>query len=296
MSARTIASRAGTRAAVVVAAVVVGAMLLAGTDAVGLLAQSAPDDQLIDRLVELEQQLPPLPPDQVTISDEQTWGEFPGNYRGAATALSNLSEDARALFVEASEGEGAVATAVADAAQALLVLEEGYDYLARWEDADLAFPLGATDDTGTATGADTLYGLAETGLRILLDATERRLPAFEVLADAEAADTQEQQFLADRVAALQEFSTGTEVRLRRGLSLPTTQVLVPTERFETTAPGVEARARSMQAVCVDRDLYETGDVGEARPLTDALAELADTPPAPDCAEFDNGNEARLIAP
>jgi hypothetical protein len=40
------------------------------------------------------------------------------------------------------------------------------------------------------------------------------------------------------------------------LSEQSASVLVPTERFETDAPGVRSRATSVSMVCVDREALE----------------------------------------
>ena len=65
------------------------------------------------------------------------------------------------------------------------------------------------------------------------------------------------------------------------LSRPTASVLVTTDRFETDAPGVRARANSMTVVCVDREaLEELGGVA----TEEVLAQLEDVDRI-DCADL-----------
>lgn len=285
---RSIAERVGMVAG---AAVVV--MALGGAGAVGLTALQggASDEELIDRLVAIEEQLPTLPPTEVIIDPEQTWAEFSGDFTGAQVALDTVADEARDLYISAEESGGVVAEAVADAARALLVMREGYTQLAAWETNDLAFPLDSADDGGVSTGADELYGAAEVGLALVLDARERSLPAYALLRDAEAADDAERRFLEDRYQAALDFDRTTKPDIHRALSYDTTQVMVTVSRFVTTAPGVEPRAKVMRVVCIDREAYSTAEVvpGDQAGLAALL-----TDPADDCPAIDNGNEVRLI--
>lgn len=288
---RTIARRVGSIAAVVAAAVALGAVGAVGLTAV--LQEGASDEELIDRLVALEQQLPALPPVEVLIDPEQTWAELSGDFTGARVALDTLADEARDLFVTAEESGGPVAEAVADAARSMLVLRAGYAHLAEWETHDLAFPLDATDDDDVASGADELYGEAEVGLSLVLDARERSLPAYALLRDSEAADADERAVLDARYQAEVAFDRTTKPDVHRALSYDTTQVLVTVSRFVTTAPGSEPRAKVMRVVCIDRDAYSTAEV----PAGDeaALAAIV-SDPADDCPAVENGNEFRLITP
>lgn len=288
---RTIARRMG-----MIAAVVAGVVALGAVGAVGLTAflqEGASDEELIDRLVALEQQLPVLPPVEVLIDPEETWAELSGDFTGARVALDTVADEARSLFVTAEESGGPVAEAVADAARAMLVLRAGYTHLAEWETHDLAFPLDATDDDDVAAGADELYGEAEVGLSLVLDARERSLTAYALLRDSEAADGDERAVLEARHRAEVEFDRSTKPDVHRALSYDTTQVLVTVSRFVTSAPGTESRAKVMRVVCIDRDAYTTAEVPAADEA--ALASLV-TEAADDCPAVDNGNEVRLIEP
>jgi hypothetical protein len=268
---------------------------LGAAGAVGLTAlQEAPgDEELIDRLVALESDVPPLPPSDVVIDPEQTWAEFEGDFTGANVALDTIADEARALYIDAEEGSTPVAAAVADVARSLLVMRQGYASLAEWETHDLAFPLDAADDAGVSAGADELYGEAEVGLTLLLEARARALPAYAVLRDAEAADDSERTLLEQRYRDAVAFDATLRPRLHLALSLEPTQVMVTASRFVTSAPGIEPRARVMQVICIDREAYLAAEEpAEVDALVAALDAAGDT--AEDCPALDNGNEVRLV--
>lgn len=281
-----------------VAAGLVGVAAAQGTEGLALAADaedvtvapaSVPAAELIDRLVDIERELAALPPDDVILTQDATWGDFPGDFSGARVQLDSLASDALDLFVAADDSDGAVADAVAEVSRSLLLLREGYGLLGDWETADLEFPLAATSDTGVAIGADERYGKAEAGLRLVLEARDRSTPAYDVLRNAAAADPSERDWFELRHQAALAFETALEARLRRALSLPTTQELLVVDRFVTPAPGVEPRAESFAMTCVDRDLVEV-DVVE-----DPAEDDAPTPDAAasDCVELDSGAQVQL---
>lgn len=273
---------------VAVAAVAFGGQVAAAA----LQGEGDGPEALIDRLVEIERELPDLPPDDVILIEDETWADFPGDFTGARFALDDLADRTRELFIAAEEADGPEADAVADAARAILLQREGYARLSVWEDHDLAFPLDVRDDRDVATGADELYGHAETGLRLLLDANARWSTAHEVLRDSELADAEEQQLFELAYDRARDFDRRTRPLIHRALSLQTTQVLRPVDRFETTAPGTEARARTMRIVCIDREAYLNGGALDLE-LPETLAALSQEP-AIDCPDLDNGNEVRPV--
>lgn len=205
----------------------------------------------VERLVALEQEVPPLPPETVTVDDDASWGRLQGDFAGAKVLLDTVADRARDLFVEASDADGPVAAAVADGARGILELGEAYDLLATWEAYDLPFPLEGSDAEGVATGADEAYGLAEAGLRLLLEAHARRLEAFAALHRA-APSGPTATVVAARHDAEVAFDSDVRPALHRALSLDTTAVAHVLDRFTTTAPGVEARARTTHVACVPR--------------------------------------------
>ena len=283
------------------------ALLAVGALVVGVLATqfaatalqgedgAAPIPELVDRLVELEQQLPSLPPEDVIISEEETWAEFTGDFTGAKVTIDALADEARDLFIAANEAKpNPTATAVASGARSILLFQEAYGLLAEYESYDLAFPVDATDDEGVATGADEPYGLAEAGLRLVLDAHSRRLAAYELLRDSEAVDENERDFFDTLYRAEVGFDTDMRPLIHRALSLDTTEVMRGIERFETSAPGSEARARTFTVVCIPREAYTSGDLPGVS-LPEELLALTGTPAA-DCPDLQNGNEVRLVEP
>ncbi|MDX1657305.1 MAG: hypothetical protein R3343_00650 [Nitriliruptorales bacterium] len=288
-------TRRGRRTALLVASALVVGLMVTQLTAIAL-QEGAPPDELVDRLVELEQQLPALPPDEVLIAEDETWAEFTGDFTGAKVSIDALAEEARDLFITANEsGPNPVADAVASAARSILILQEGYGLLAEWESYDLAFPVDDADDDGVATGADEPYGLAEAGLRLVLDAHSRRLAAYGILRDADGIEDTERDFFEGLYQDEVTFDTDQRPLIHRGLSLDTTAVLRAVERFGTSAPGSEARARVATYVCVPREAYTTGDLPLAS-LPEELVALGVTAAAADCPDLKNGNEVRLVEP
>lgn len=269
---------------------VAAATLVLGGPAIGVVLQDGTsDEQLIDRLVAIEQQLPSLPPETVDVVPDETWATFTGDFTGARVALDTVADDARDLFITAEESGGPVASAVAEVARGILVLRHGYQYLAEWETHDLTFPLDATDEDDVATGADELYGAAQTGFALVMDGRGRTLPGYAILRDAEAADADEKALFDTRYQLELDFEASTKAALARAASFPSTQVMAPVERFVSTAPGTEARARAVTVVCIDREAYEAAGVVDA----EAVAALV-TVPADDCPDIDNDNDVTLV--
>lgn len=238
-----------SRVVVLVAACLAGALAVVGTGVAGLAAQDDPQD-LVARLAEIDQGLPELPPPDVVLSDDVAWGSFPGSYGGAGVALESVADPLQRLFEDASAAETPVADAVADATRGLLSLGQSYGLLARWEEADLEFPVAGTDDQQTATGADARYGTAEVGFRLLLEANQRWLAATRALLASEGLTDPQRETLSQRLVRLEEFDRDVRPDLRRALSLDVAHEVLPVERFGSPAPGVEARARSLTLSCV----------------------------------------------
>lgn len=275
---------------VAVGLVAAAVLTVTGVAVAGVLQDESTDDAgLIDRLVALEEQLPILPPDTVDVDPEQTWATFTGDFTGARVALDAVADEARALFVDAEQADGPVATAVAEVARSVLVLRSGYEYLADWETNDLTFPLDTADDDAVATGADELYGAAQTGFSLVLDARARALGAYAVLRDAQAADPEDRQVLERRYEESLAFDTGMKPDIHEALSFETTQVMRTVSRFVSTAPGDTARARMMTVVCIDREAYTTAELVDA-----GSAAALVTTPADDCPDLENGNEVVLV--
>jgi hypothetical protein len=249
-------------------ATVGGSVALAQQEPAAEEAAPTGDEALRTRLDALEADLPADPaPTAVTVEQDgeegdPTGGTFEGDVTGAAATIDTLEADLLALYVDADDADSPVADAVAQVARGWLDLGEGYDQLAVWEGHDLAFPIDAEDDEGTATDADALRGRVETGLRLVLGARQRHQAGYGTLRDLAVAEPTVQTRLDARADQADAFDVELRPLVHRMLSLQTTEVVAPVERFETDAPGVDARARSMTITCVDRRGYEALTEGE----------------------------------
>ena len=259
------------------------------------------DDALLERLDDLEISLPAIAPSDVQLDPEETWGTLEGDFGGAAATIDTLDDDLRSLFRDSDDAEGVVAEAVSNVTRGWLDLGEAYDALAEWEANDLAFPLDTEDDEGVATGADEARGDAERGLRHVLAAQERHLAGYVALREEGAAPEADAQARLDsRAAEAEEFDEQIRPLIHELLSLSTTMVLMPAERFETDAPGVEARARSFTITCIDREAYmemqqgaSAGDVPSAEEIAE---ELGLTQERIDCPDLPEGAGGGPMAP
>jgi hypothetical protein len=264
-------------------------------------AGGASDADLLERLDEVEPSLPGLLPTDVGIEADETWGTLDGDFGGAAATIGTVEGELRSLFRDADDAEGTVAEAVSNVARGWLDLGEAYDALGEWEAHDLAFPLDTEDDEGVATGADEIRGDAERGLRHVLRGHERLLVGYVALREEGAAeDPQAQARLDARAAEAEDFDEELRPLVHRMLSLSTTMVLLPTDRFETDAPGVEARARSFTVTCIDREAYlelqAGGDAGDF-PSAEELSELTGIDAERiDCPDLPEGVEDGALAP
>ena len=273
-------------AGVVAAATVGGSVAVAQQEPTADQAVATDDEALLTRLDALEADLPVDPAPTAVAVDQDgeegdlTGGTIEGDVTGAAATIDTLEADLLALYVDADSAEGAVADAVAQVARGWLDLGEGYDQLAVWEGHDLAFPIDAEDDEGTATDADDLRGRVETGLRLVLGARQRHQAGYATLRDLAVAEPTVQTRFDARADQADAFDVEIRPLVHRMLSLRTTEVIAPVERFETDAPGVDARARSMTITCVDRRGYETLTEGDLLPETTAPPVAPDVLDAP----------------
>jgi hypothetical protein len=247
------------------------------------------DASLLERLDALEAQLPATPATtDVELDAETTWGTLEGDAGSVRAVLDTLEPELRRLFVDADDADGPVADAVGTVARGWLDLWQGTGALATWESNDLAFPLDTTDDDEVATGADELRGQAEKGLELVLQGRARHLTGYVALRELGEADPAAQARLDSRAAEAETFDAEVRPLVVRLLSQRTTEVLVPTERFTSNAPGVEARARSLQVTCIDREaLAEQGIVLDEETLAEleaATPERSDCPDLPEAAD------------
>jgi len=243
-----------------IAAVAIAAAVALGAG--GAIAQDgSPEgsdpDALLSRLAALEIDLPEdIAPTGVTLDPETSFGVFAGDATSQRANLDPLEPELRQLFVDADDGDGEAAEAVALIAQGWLNVWSGSAAMAAAESHDLAFPVDATDDLGVAAGADALRGSTEAGLELVLEGRARHLEGYDALRELNVADPPAQALFDERAQQASDFDDAIRPDLARALSQASPSILVPAERFVTDAPGVRSRATSMSLACVDRDLYE----------------------------------------
>lgn len=243
------------------------------------------DTALLERLDALEVQLPvDLPPSVVEVDEDASWGAFEGDFGSTRAILDTLEPDLRRLFVEADDADTPVADAVAEVSRGWLELREAVRHLAAYEAHDLEYPVDASDDDAVALDADELRGDAQVGLRLLLSARARHLDGYRALQELGAAEPEAQARLDARALDAETFDAEVRPPVLQLFGVPGTQLTVPHERFSSTAPGSEARARSMTVTCVDRDTWN-----------DFLAGI-DPSSIQDGSAFDEVLEELLVAP
>lgn len=247
--------------------------------------QGTSDEALVDRLVDLERELPELPPTAAVVSEDETYGELEGDFLGARTELELVSDEARQLFVAADDADGEVAEAVAVVARSYLRLEQAYDHLSRAEEFDLDRSLDSTDDDDVATGADPAAGHVETGLELVDLARIDALAGYGVLRDSAAADDSEKDLFDGAYVATQQYLTTIRPETHTLVSASSTAVLVAVERFEADTPD-EARARAVTYVCVPRSDYPDDSPTPMAALAELLAgDAVELLPTADCPDL-----------
>lgn len=280
------AARGVTLALAALGVVALSVMGVAGAQPGG---EQVDDAALIERLAELDPSLPqPAPPTAVDADAERLRDAIDGDVTGAHRDLEEVAGELASLHADADDADGAVAEAVARIARGWSELERAYAALADWSSHDLALPDDARDDDEVATGADEIRGTAERGLRLVLMGQERLLSGYQALDGLEPIE-EPGPWLAERLQDAEAFDEDARPGVQRVLSLPAPTVLVHTDRFETSAPGVDARARAYRVWCVDRQRYAEaqGELERAdRPGAEALVpgegeSRADCPDLPD---------------
>ena len=235
---------------------------------------------LLGALGELEDRLPDAPPPTgVEIDPTASWGRLDGDIGTTRARLDTLEPELRRLFVAADEADGPDADAVALVARGWLDVWSGLEPLADWEVHDLEFPSNTSDSDGVSTGGDELRGAAERGLEQVLRGRQRLFEGYTALRALGRADPAAQTRFDVRAVEAETFDAEVRPLVLKLLSQASPTVLVTTERFVTTAPGAQARARSNTVMCVDRDVL---DAMEGPVTAEALAEIADASARVDC--------------
>lgn len=213
------------------------------------------DAELVDRLLEIEQELPGLVPDSVEVAEEEADATLDGSFGQARIALDALEADLRQLFVDADDAGTAVGDAVSDVTRGLLLEREAIIALEQADDYDVERPVDssdATDATNIAIDADDAMGLTLIGVDLLLDARMRELAGYEVLATL-GDDTDPTGTFEGRTDDLREYAESIDPLLRAAVGIETDQLLVAVGRFD--APVGQARATASEYVCVERETY-----------------------------------------
>ena len=255
------------------AATVIG--VAAAQDGDGQLEATGADADLVDRLLEIEPDLPGLVPDQVEVDDEVADATLDGAFGQARIALDAVEADLRQLFVDADDAGTAVGDAVSDVTRGLLLEREAIIALEQADDLDVERPVDSSDETNendVAIDADDPAGLTLIGVDLLLDARMRELAGYELLATL-GDDVDPTGTFADRADDLREYADTTDPLLRAAVGLETDQLLVAVGRFD--APVGEARATATEYVCVERETYLAAIAAGESVATATLAAATD---------------------
>ncbi|MGH3441949.1 MAG: hypothetical protein ACRDUY_07875 [Nitriliruptorales bacterium] len=246
-----------------VAALVVALLVVAGLGGTVRAAQEAAassDEDLVDRLVAIEDRAASVPVfPTVTVSVDETFGTLSGDFVGARATLDLVSDDLTELVAAASDADSEVADAVAAVATAYRTMHEGYAFLEEYERSILVGPAVddvSDEDGGTAVvdgGGDEARGPAESGLVLLLDALPGFHQGYGVLRDAEAA-AEVRSLFELRFQEVQTAARTDGEAAQLALSLPSTDLLVPVSRFDPAGADGD-RARTVRYACVERDDY-----------------------------------------
>lgn len=236
----------------------IGSAIAAESDVAGddeALVVSAADDELVQRLLALEPDLPEVLPSSATLADDGVDALLTGSFTSARSTFDAVEEQLRQLFIDADDASTGAGDAVSDVAYGLLLERQAMLVLEETDGSDSTRPLDvsdARDDAGNAIDADGPYGSLQTALEILLDGRELQRSGYEVLADLPAG-VDENGVFGDRYAALLDYRDATEVTLREIASTDSVQLLVGIERYD--APIGVAHSLGVTYVCVDREAY-----------------------------------------
>lgn len=273
MGATVRAARTAGGAGAVLVAAAVALSGLPGTSSLPSAAQNAEGD-LVDRLLDIVEQVPIIQPDNILVADLTLERELLGDFIADHRTLAELHDDALQLFVDGDEAGGELGDAVGDAARAVLMLEEGYE---RWAALELVVPFEAFDDLEVAIGTDPARSLAEQGVDLVQEGQARLAAAYLRLQPLELSAEQETR-LDGVVVEARAYQARIEPALRDYARDFTTQELLEFERFSGTAGTAPARA--VTYLCIPRgsaDALSPAALAEA--LANQLTFVADDCPA-----------------
>ncbi len=226
-------------------------------------------------MLDVVEAVPVLDPENVLIADLTLERELLGDFIREHAALEDIHDEALQLFIDGDEAGGDLGDAVADAARAVLLIEEGYE---RWAQLELVVPFDAEDDLGVSTGTDAVRSLAEQGIDLVQEGQARLEAAYLRLLPLEFTSAQEARLEAAAAKARDYQATG-EPALRHYAGDVTTQEILEVDRFEGTTGT--AKARWVTYVCIPRGSANAlSPEALAAALANSLTFVAD-----DCPNF-----------
>lgn len=260
--------------------VALGTALAAEGDGDGDAVAATPvDTELVERLRELQDELPELVPTAADLAANDLDPVLLGSFATARGTLDRLEDDIRQLYIDGDEAGTAAGDAVSSVARGLLLERQALIVLEQSDGSSNPRPADSSNartEAGLAIDADGLLGLESTGIDLLIQSRDLQRQGYEVLQDVEGADG----VFADRLEELRLYEEDVTVVLRIAASELTDELLVPVDRFD--APVGSPRAVSVSYVCVDRAEYlALADLSEAEQIAGSVEEV----PGTECAEM-----------
>ena len=237
------------------------------------------DQELVDRLVALQDELPPLVPTEADLALNELDPVLLGSFTSARSTLDRLEDEIRQLYIDGDDADTAVGDAVTSVARGLLIERQALLVLEESDGSTNPRPLdssNARNDEGVALDADGLLGLETVGIDLLIQAHDLRRLGYEVLEEVEGVDG----VFATQLDELLVYENEVGITLRVATSASTDELLVPVERYE--APVGVPRATSVTYVCVDRFRYiELADL----PMAERVAASVEDVPSQECTDI-----------
>lgn len=253
-------------------AALTGAIAAEGDGDGDAIAATEADLALADRLLELQDDLPPLVPTEADLAANQLDPVLLGSFTSARSTLDRLEDEIRQLYIDGDDAGTAVGDAVAAVTRGLLIERQAHLVLEESDGSTNPRPLDSSDarnEDGLAIDADGLLGLESVGIELLLEARDLQRAGYEVLEELEGADSR----FAAKLDELQTYEDTVAVTMRVAASEFADELLVPVDRYD--APIGVPRAVSVTYVCVDREQYlALADLSRAERIAGSLKEPA----------------------
>lgn len=260
--------------------VAIGSAIAAEGDGEGdAVAVTAGDQELVDRLEELQPELPPVVPTQADLASNQLDPILLGSFTSARSTLDRLEDDIRQLFIDGDAANTAVGDAVASVARGLLIERQALLVLEESDGSTNPRPLdssNARNEDDIAIDADGLLGLESVGIDLLIQARDLQRIGYEVLEEVEGTDGT----FAQKLEELLRYEDEVGITLRVVTSAASDELLVPVERYD--APIGVPRATSVTYACVDRFRYlELAEL----PMPERIAASLEEVPSQECTDI-----------